>query len=369
MNHPNAREFELKENRIYRYLDEHKYEAVVIGTQANFSWLSGGGQSNVLITGEGADALAVITRQSKTLVAYNMDGQRNIDEELGGLGFDLIITRWNEKSREEIVLDLLKGKRFLSDIPLEGGFVSAAAFYDLHYPLTEWEIDRYRLLGKESEQIVKSVADRLAPGMKETEVAGLLMAEFSLKGYIPTVVLVGSDARNRKYRHPIPSDKTIDKTLLLVLCPRKYGLHVPITRTIQFGGSLEADLERRYEAASRIAANCIAHTEPGVKFSAILEMQKRLYQELGFADEWRNHFQGGITGYIPNDSTLCFDPEAQIVEHQTFNWFITITGVNTEDTILAGKGAPDIFTRSGEWPVKPYAANGKEVWLPQILIK
>lgn len=369
MNHPNAREFQLKANRIYRYLDEHDYDAIVIGTQANFAWLSCGGQSNVLLTGEGADALAVITRQSKILVAYNMDGQRNIDEELGGLGFDLIITHWNEKSREEIVLDLLAGKRFLSDIPLDGGFVSGAAFYNLHYPLTEWEIDRYRNLGKESEQIVKSVADGLEPGMKETDVAGRLMAEFSLRGYIPTVVLVGSDERNFKYRHPIPSDKVIDNNLLLVLCPRKYGLHVPITRTVQFGGTLDPEIERRYEAASLIAANCIAHSEPGVKFSSILEMQKRLYKEYGFVDEWRNHFQGGITGYIPNDSTLCFDPDAGIVENQTFNWFITITGVNTEDTIISGNSVPEVLTYSGAWPVETYSINGKELKLPQIYFR
>lgn len=367
MNHPNVREFELKENRIYQYLDEHDYEAVVIGTQANFAWLSCGGQSNVLLTGEGADALAVITRKSKILVAYNMDGQRNIDEELGGLGFDLIITHWNEKSREQIVLDLLGGKRFLSDITLEGGFVNGTEFYSLHYPLTEWELDRYGQLGKESEQIVKSVVDSLVPGMKETDVSGKLMAAFSLRGYIPTVVLIGSDERNLKYRHPIPSDKVIDKSLLLVLCPRKFGLHVPITRTVQFGGSLDPEIERRYEAASLIAANCIAHTEPGVKFSEILELQKRLYTELGFENEWRNHFQGGITGYIPNDSTLCFDPDARIVENQSFNWFITITGVNTEDTIISGKNIPDVLTNSGVWPVKSYSANGKEIKLPQIL--
>ena len=369
MNHPNAKEFELKENRIYRYLDEHDCDGVVIGTQANFSWLSCGGQSNVLLTGENADVLAVVTRQSKMLVAYNMDGQRNIDEELSGLGFDLIITRWNEKSREEIVLDLLKGKRFLSDIPIEGGVVDSAAFYKLHYPLTEWEIERYRHIGKESEQIITTVVDTLTPGMKETDVARKLMAEFSLKGFIPAVVLVGSDERNLKYRHPVPSDKLIDKNLLLVLCPKKYGLHVPITRTVQFGGRLDSDIERRFEAASLIAANCIAQTEPGAKFSAILEMQKRLYKELGYEDEWRNHFQGGITGYIPNDSTLCFDPDAEVVERQTFNWFITITGVNTEDTVIAGENAPEIFTHSGAWPVKPYQINNQEIRLPQILVK
>ena len=149
MHIPNPKEFEQKQERISCFMQENGWEALVMGTQANFSWLSCGGESRVLITGEGADALVVITPQSRTLIAYNMDGQRNLDEEVCGLGFDLILTHWNEKSREEIALDLVKGKRILADIPLEGATTSFQAFYDLHYPLTEWEIGRYREIGKE----------------------------------------------------------------------------------------------------------------------------------------------------------------------------------------------------------------------------
>ena len=43
---------------------------------------------------------------------------------------------------------------------------------------------------------------------------------------------------------------------------------------------------------------------------------------------------GGITGYIPNDSSLCLDDSAVVQERQAFNWFITITGVNIEDTMI-----------------------------------
>jgi antitoxin VapB len=367
MHSPNLKEFEQKQQRIRQFMEENHWEALVIGTQANFSWLSCGGESRVLITGEASDALLVITPDSQTLIAYNMDGQRNIDEEICGLGFDLILTHWNEKLREEIALQLVQGKRTLSDISLNGATCRFAEFYNLHYPLTEWEIERYRALGRESELILKSVVDRLAPGVTERNVERMLMSEFALQGYIPTVVLVGSDERLIKYRHPIPSDKRIEKDLLLVLCNKKYGLHVPITRTVCFGDHVDPETERRYEAAGTIAASCIAHSLPGVKFSEILDMQKKLYAQLGYPDEWRNHFQGGITGYIPNDSTLCFDTGAVMKENQAFNWFITITGVNTEDTYISGKN--EIITHSGAWPVKAYSIGDREINLPEIFYK
>jgi Xaa-Pro dipeptidase len=311
----------------------------------------------------------VITPTSQTLVAYNMDGQRNLDEEVKGLGFDLVMTHWCEKSREEIVSDMIRGKKTLSDIPLEGAIWNGQAFYDLHYPLTDEEVNRYRSLGQESEIILKSVVDEIVPGMTENEVENKLASAFALKGYIPAVVLVGSDERNMKYRHPIPSHKRIERYLMLVLCCKKYGLHVPITRSVYFGHGLEPELARKYDAASTIAAHCIARSLPGTRFAEVLAMQKGLYQELGYKDEWRNHFQGGITGYFPNDSSLCFHPNAVMKAKQAFNWFITITGVNTEDTYLSGQSQGEILTHSGVWPTKKYLVADQEILLPEILCK
>ena len=133
---------------------------------------------------------------------------------------------------------------------------------------------------------------------------------------------------------------------------RKYGLNSVITRSIYFGEEVPDDIAKKYQAASTISANCIAHSVPGTKFSSILAMQRELYKELGYEDEWKNHFQGGITGYIPNDSSLCLDPEAEMVEDQTYNWFVTITGVNTEDVYLSGKTGGETLTITGAWPLK-----------------
>jgi hypothetical protein len=78
---------------------------------------------------------------------------------------------------------------------------------------------------------------------------------------------------------------------------------------------------------------------------------------------------GGITGYIPNDSSLCLDDSAVVQERQAFNWFITITGVNVEDTMITTATGPQLLTCTGRWPVKPIEVEGLTLELPQILVK
>ena len=370
MNEEKMNEFNTKLQRIYRLMEKDKYDAVVIGTQTNFSWLTCGGESKVLLTSDIAVAYLVIKKDVRYEVAYTMDGPRNQEEELDGMGFEPVFIRWYGGSMEDKVLDIIGAGKVLSDIPLDGADVSMKAFYDLHYPLTEGDIKRFREIDQDAEKILKTVVDQTRPGMLETDVETILISEYAKKKYFPIVLLLGSDERIFKYRHLIPKPKKIDKYLMIILALRKYGLNAVLTRSVYFGDTLPDEIAKKYDAASTIAANCIAHSVPGTKFSSILEMQKELYAELGYADEWENHFQGGITGYVCNDSSLCLDPDALMVADQTYNWFVTITGVNTEDTYLSRGDSGEILTTTGAWPLKAYQTrNGKDVKLPQIMFK
>jgi len=369
MSDEKMKEYQTKIERMYNLMDQKGYDAIVIGTQTNFSWLSCGGTGKLLLTSDIAAAYCVITKTNRYLVAYTMDGPRNIEEELYGMGFEPVFIRWYENTLEGKVLELLGNKKILSDIPLEGANVSMKEFYGLHYPLISAEIDRFKKIDQDAERLLRSVVDQIKPGIKETEVEAMIISEFVKAEYFPIVLLLGSDERIMKYRHLIAKEKKIDKYLLLILAMRKFGLNAVLTRSVYFGDKLPDDIYRKFTAASTIAANCIASTIPGTKFSAILEMQKRLYIELGFPEEWKNHFQGGITGYVCNDSSLALDPDAVIVNNQTCNWFITITGVNTEDTCISGKDGGEVFTQTGSWPLKEYATGNQSIKMPDILYK
>jgi len=366
----NLAEFKLKLERINALMAAENYGAVVIGTQTNFSWLSCGKTSRVLLTTDQAAVYLVITENERYVVAHTMDGSRNLEEELEGMGFLPEFRLWIDETLEEVVLGLIGNQKFLSDVPLGDNPGQPAAFYQLHYPLTEGDMQRYREIDSTAEKLMRRVVDRTKPGMLETDVEAMMLCEYAKEGYFPIVLLVGSDDRLFKYRHMIPKPKPIENYLMIVIAFRKYGLNAVLTRSVYFGDHLPEDIGRKFEAASIIEANCIAHSTPGTKFESILQMQKELYADLGYPEEWKNHFQGGITGYVVNDSTLCFDPKATMVRDQTYNWFITITGVNTEDTYLSHGEDGEILTATGAWPLKTYQTrNRKEILLPQILMK
>ena len=191
------------------------------------------------------------------------------------------------------------------------------------------------------------------------------MKESADRGVTVAVCLIGSDEKTLLYRHPLPSSKKINKRILLAPAFRKWGIFAPVSRMVHFGNDLEDSIKTKYEAVCTIEANVFSMCKPGTKFSDILVKQKSLYKELGFEEEWKNHFQGGLTGYIPNDASKCLDEKAKIIESQPFNWYITITGVKVEEVFLS---TGELLSSKGLWPVKNYAIGDQKFDLPQILI-
>ncbi len=369
MHRADIQEFAVKENRLFEFMEKHGFEAVVIGTQANFSWLSCGGDSRVLITGEVGEAILVITKQRRYCIVNTMDAQRIMTQELKGLGFEPVVLKWFEMSREEYAQTLIKGKRALSDIPVDGAETNPQRFYELHYPMTDQEISRYRKLGKDAEQVLFDVANRIKPGVTTgSDVETMLFCEFAKVKAIVTCMIIGVDEEIAAWRHPIAWKKTISKACMLVLAVRREGLNLPITRMVYFE-DVPADIEKRFDAVCTIAAETIAACKPGTRFAELSAMQKKLYGKLGYQNEWEIHYCGGITGYTVNDSSLCKDKEAVLVDGQTFNWYITISGVNTEDTIIIRQSGFEQFTVNGIWPTREYSVQGQKVSIPAILVR
>ncbi|OFW63081.1 MAG: hypothetical protein A2Z35_05070 [Actinobacteria bacterium RBG_19FT_COMBO_36_27] len=148
----------------------------------------------------------------------------------------------------------------------------------------------------------------------------MLLCEYAKNNITAAVILIGSDDRINKYRHPIPTDKKINKIVMIAPAIRKWGIHVPMARMIYFGKKIPGEIRGKYEAACQIEANIFKNCIPNNKFSDIFEMQKFLYNNLGFTNEWKKHFQGGLTGYFINDPTKYNDKDAFIKKNQTFNW-------------------------------------------------
>jgi Xaa-Pro aminopeptidase len=358
-----------KLHRIREFLAREGAGALVLARRDNFAWLTGGGDNAVVRDSELGFSILIVLPDRVVMIAHVMDGQRILDEEMRGLDVEPVFIRWYEGSLQERASRFIAGRAAISDAPMEGTRCAPVDITALHYPLTEREMEQCRKIGAKTEQIIAGVAAEVRPGMTERKVAAMLLSEYAGMDMSCDVLLVAGDERIAKYRHPLPTDKVVERTLLIHPAVRWGGLHANVTRMIHFGAAVPDGTARSHEAASRIEAAAISMCRPGQRFSQILVAQKELYASTGFADEWRNHFQGGITGYVLADATRCLDESACVSQNQAFDWFITITGAKVEELCLTGSSGPEVPSVAGGWPVRRYDHGGFSVDLPQILLR
>lgn len=282
-------EVKEKEQRLFKFLEVRNLDGIVIGRQDNFAWITGGGESRVLWNSEMGFSYLYITYEKKLCISLVADGSRAMDDILTPLGYEYEPLRWFEKSKEQKLTELIKGKRVISDFLLEGAKFDLKDIYKLHYPLTNNEILKCRWLGRRTEEILSKTVLVLEPGMTEVEIQGILMGEYGKYDIAPSVMLIGSDERALKYRHPVPSNKRVEKYILMSPAVRKWGLHANVARSVHFG-EIPETLINKHEACNNIAAHCLSMCQEGTYFKDILATQKELYKKLGYENEWQNHF-------------------------------------------------------------------------------
>jgi len=352
---------------VRRFLEQQHLDALVIGRQDNFAWLTTGGDSSVVISSEMGAAYLVVTLHKQWLASHRMDGRRLLEEQITGQGYELETLAWDEGSPLDLVAHVTAGMRVGADFPMPGARLLGSQIVDMHYPLTDLEIDRYRWLGAECHRILGNVARRLQPGISERNVAAHILHDYAGAGMTVDVLIVGFDERISRYRHPMATDRPLQRYALLHAAARRWGLHANITRLVHFG-AVPGPLRRAMECAQRVGAHVATMLAPGVRFADILAEQKKVYREAGMVDEWRLHFQGGITGYILGDAGRCLDPEARAVERQAYDYFITATGAKFEECMLLTERGLELISQGPDWPARSISTPRGTVSVADTLV-
>ncbi len=358
----------VKLARVYQVLDKNGLDALAIGRQDNFSWITSGGDSRVVTTQEMGVGYILITPSHKWMVSHWMDGRRLVEEQAPGQDYDLVTLFWHEGSPVDKLLELTKGMKVAADFEFPGARWLGAEITDLHYPLTNLDLKRLRWVGQKSDQILTNIAQELRLGIPEQDVAAQVLSEYALEGLAIDVLIVGFDDRISRYRHSMPSMNRLGRYALLHPAARRWGLHANVTRLVHFGEPPN-QIRKAMDGVIYIGATVAGMIKPGLPFSDILQEEKRLYQEVGFPEEWHNHFQGGITGYTLADPTRCLDPSAVTVNRQAYDYFITITGAKFEElTILTDTGV-EVASLGEGWPTRSVDTECGRVTIPDVMIR
>ena len=364
-----------KVGRVERMLAVEELGGVLIGAQHNFSWLTAGGSNGIDLSRDaGAGTLLVRADGKRFVLASRIEMPRLLAEELAGEEFEPVEFAWEEEKASptflaDCALSLLEGRSSLgSDLPVGDGVrVIEGALAGCRYRLTPSEIERFRELGRDAGRIVGNVVRSLEPGETEQEVARRAAAALSTGGMRAVVCLVAADERIRQFRHPVPTGRSWEKILMLVVCARRGGLIVSLSRIV-CAGSVDEELQRRTEAAARVNAHLLAATRPGATGAGLYETAARAYAAEGFAGEERLHHQGGATGYRTRD-WVAHPASAEVVQDgQAFAWNPSITGTKVEETVIAREDGVEVVTATADWPQIAVEVNSSEYLSPGVLL-
>ena len=210
---------------------------------------------------------------------------------------------------------------------------------------------RYKVLGERTAGAMTRALAGVQAGELETVLAQRLALGLAEDGITGAVILVASDERILRYRHPIPKPKPIRRSVMLVVGAEHGGLIVAMTRMVWLGDPPDAETRLRYEAATRIHRAMRDATRIGSTLDQVFSVTRAAYAAEGFGDEWHLHHQGGPIAYQGREVIATPTTRDEITGGMAFAWNPSITGTKTEDTfILHEDGSQTIVTRDPAWP-------------------
>jgi len=374
-------EIAVKKALVRELLAQQGLDAVYLKKSANFSWLTGGGYNLVGLATEMGVAGALVTADRLFIVCSNIEAPRMRDEErLEEEGYEIVAFPWNDDQEAAIVAKLAGGRpnglrpvgqrpvglKLGADHAFPGAIDISGQLNPLRYSLSSWEVERYRKQARDTARIAEETAMTIRQGDEERAVVGRLSERLWKNGMDFIIAFCAADDRISRFRHPVATDRKIEKRAMLSVNSRKRGLIVSITRFVQFG-KLPADLKKLYEDNVHIDTAMMAATIPGRPAVEVYEAALRAYAEVGYPEEYRLHHQGGSIGYIGRDYKVTARTKEIIRENQGFTWNPSITGMKSEDTMLATKNGPVVLSEPAIFPVMTMEKDGYVFRRPGIM--
>jgi Xaa-Pro aminopeptidase len=345
---------------MHAWLRQQDLDGVLISRRDNFAWLTGGAYSNVLNDTEIGTGHLLLTPHDAYLLAYSMDAERLMTEQLIGQPYLPMMQEWHKGDPREQAFRLV-GPRLAVDAPLEGAALCSTDILRLHGPLAPYELGRTRWLARRTALNLEALALWVRPGMREEEIGRQMAAVFGAQGIRLEVSIVGSDERLGRIWHATPSEKPVRQYLSMHAAAQRWGLHANVNRFVSFGPP-PLPVQRAHRAAVCVQAQVLSTLKPGLPYTNILELQKNAYAELGYPGEWKKHFQGGPTGYFLGDERSRTDLCVEL--NSAFDWFQTVQGIQVEELSLLTADGLEVASIGAEWPTMMF----NDIRLPDMWV-
>jgi Xaa-Pro dipeptidase len=364
-------ELEIKTERLAAMLKAENLGGVLVNSQHNFTWLSGGQNGVDLSRENGVSSLLIRNDGKRFLIANTIEMPRMLAEEVSANDFELIIFDWEaDKTNGNFIVETAQSlleKPLATDTFYSPNFrVIEGLIAKCRYQLTTHEVERFQQLGKDAGEIIGSIYDKISVGQTEIEIANIVKFELGKRNINSVVTLVAADERIVDFRHPIPTQNVWKNTLTVVSCAKRNGLIASLTRLFSIE-KVSDNLRKRTDAVAKVHAEMMHATRPNAVAKDIFETTKNAYADVGFANEETKHHQGGACGYKTRDWVAHSNCHEKVQVNQAFAWNPSITGTKSEDTFIVTEKGIEVITASPNFPTISNVIKGIEYTTPDIL--
>jgi antitoxin VapB len=372
--HERCIEIAGKSERLLRIAEAANLRGILLATQPNFSWITGGLTNRIDGSREsGNGALLFTTDGRRYVVANTIECPRLAAEPLNGSGFECIEYAWtDERAMPSLPVRLAAdaaGGPIGSDTHLDGAVPLEPQIARARAPLTEPELRRYHELGTAVGCAIGNLARSVDVGVSEQDVAAALAAALAPRQIRPVVLLVAADDRIARFRHPIPTPAWWSRRLMIATCAERHGLIVAASRLVQIGKP-DPELTNRTRATARACVALLATTRAGATGARLFQAVAAAYAAAGFPGEERLHHQGGAIGYRTREWVAHPTSNDVVTPPQAFAWNPTVTGTKIEESYVVHEdGRIDALTSSPDWPSLEVEIRGQRVLLPDVLVR
>jgi antitoxin VapB len=334
---------ESRDRGLRELMEEHGVGALLLSTPANFAWYTGGADNRVDHGDPVGVASVLLTRNDAYILTNNIEAPRMREEQTPKM--EVVEHPWHEEPTA-LLRELTAGGGVGTDFPSTSGPDLSAEISPLRYVLDAEAVEDYRRLGEDTVVAVSQAADFLSPETDEFEAAAELAAACLRRGMFAPVLLAASEERLVRYRHPVPHGGPLGRQAMLVVCAERGGLFVSLTRMIYFQEP-DPQTASRQEACEEVLRRMREEaTREGRTLAQAFEDCRRFYAEAGFPEGWRDHHQGGMTGYASREVIATPATQQEIREGHAFAWNPSLEGAKAEETFVLGPDGPEILTRS-----------------------
>jgi Xaa-Pro dipeptidase len=339
--------------------EEFEGRALLLTTPASVNWRTGGLSDPIDVTASSDPVWVIDCDAGSGLITNEIEAPRfEHDFRVAELGWDVLTVPWfDDEARLMRACEYANVSPFalLSDGAGIGDNVRDA-LTRARLVLSDAEQEDLRDLGTLAGTALGTGMDAWRPGITtDFEVASAISAALESKGAHAVCLIVGGDDRLRAFRHPLAVGDVVSEALMAVVVAKRAGLHVAATRLCT--RSADDEIVTLMKSLGSINDAVLESSLPGGTWGDTMVALALAYDDAGYHDAWREHFQGGPIGFEQREFELAptqVDSPFWSVERRggtAVAWNPSLRGgAKIEETYLIGEKF-ELLTATPSWPL------------------